>query len=193
MSGTLSKLKSDWILLAQAAVWLLGLITLFVVSPPRLWPGAAQFEYTYFAQFLVTLILAAFWVYSSTLEKQKSARALMILAFAFAIVGSASLFSYMIVSASWTCQYDGRGLMVIGETFTEAEAIYAKANDEISCRTLIQDFTGVTKELWNATEITNRYYILVLWFTASILLFAVSIVVTLEAIRSANHFNDAAK
>ncbi|WP_380780409.1 hypothetical protein [Sphingomonas sp. R86520] len=169
--------------LLQAGAWLVAVIVLFVAAPPRLMPADDAIQSVRTAQFLVAVLLALAIV--AVRRGRPRLRTIWSAAASCLVAGTATLFAYLWLLGERTCGYDGRGPVVIGQTFTTEAARYAAAVPGSDCKTLIQDAAGRTDAIWPRSELVANHLLLVGAFIATVVLFALSAVFAGETLRRA--------
>jgi len=177
-------MRSSLDLLFQIGAWLVAIIILFVVKPPRLTPSDDGMLFVRAAQFVVAILLAL----AIVAIRRGRMRLRTIWSASLAIVLSAviALFSYRWLSSIWTCDYDGRGDVVIGRTMLPDAAAYARSLKRSECDILIQNVAGDTASIWPKSELVFHHLALSGLFMTTVILFAVSAVLAAEVLRQSD-------
>jgi hypothetical protein len=176
-------LRSAWAPLASAAAFLTGLVVVFISTPARLWSDAPPSTALRFTQFVLAVIVGL-TVYATRRPPSPRSKMLwLICAIITLVVGVSAYFSYQLLSDSWTCDYAGRGPVVIGKTHTPATAKYLQENPIEDCSRLIASFSGKTPEIWERGEIITRHFALTVLFSVSVLLLSFSAVSMIQFTR----------
>jgi hypothetical protein len=173
-------MKRTWLWTSQVAVWLVSLVLLFVVQPPRMVLDDAPGTIERFAQFMLTIVIGIVFALFSTRPRQGNRNS--VIASAVLLVIGVMLFgSYLYLTDHWTCGYPG-GAMVSGATLLPAAAAYVSANPGLDCSQLMLDFGGQTQMIWPLGELSDRRLILAALFTAVILSFALAALFMIRAL-----------
>jgi hypothetical protein len=175
-------LKKVWAWPAQVATWLVGLILIFVVSPPRLAVDEPPPTIGKFVEFALAIIIGVVFALSSGRPSRKNRRASALASGAFLLLAIVLFGSYLYAGDHWTCRYDSGEPMVIGTTLLPAAAGYAAQNPGIDCTTLIQDFAGQTSLIWPRGELVNRRLILSALFSMVVIAFALAALFVMRAL-----------
>jgi hypothetical protein len=175
-------LKKVWAWPAQAATWLVGLILLFVVSPPRLAVGEPPPTIGKFVEFALAIIIGIVFALSSGRPSRKNRRASAIASGASLFVAILLFGAYLYASDHWTCRYDSGDPMVTGITLKPDAARYVARNPGLDCSTLIQDFAGQTGLIWPRDELVNRRLILSGLFSLVVIAFALAALFVMRAL-----------
>lgn len=173
-------MKQTWESLAQIATWLIGLVTLFVVNPPRLAVDDPPPTIDRFVQFTLAILIAiAFAIFARRKAQRRLSAAL-----SGALLAAALLFfgSYLYFGDHWTCRYDTGSPMVIGQTYSSVAAMYLSNNPGLDCAGLIRDFAGQTSTIWPRAELVNRRLILSALFAGTVICFALSALFAVRAV-----------
>jgi hypothetical protein len=180
----LGNLKNSWAPLANAAIFLSGLVIVFVSAPARLWHDAPPSNALRFTQFILALVLGLL-VYASGNRPPtpKTRRFWLASVVVTMLLGIALYLSYQAFSDSWTCEYDQHGPVVIGTTFTPATTKYLETNQIADCKRMLAVFAGNTPEIWQRDELLKRHFILTILFSATVLLLSVAAISVVQLIR----------
>lgn len=175
-------MKKVWAWPAQVATWLVGLVLMFVVSPPRLAVGEPPPTIARFVEFALAIIIGLVFALSSGRPSRKNRRASAIASGAFLLLAIVLFGSYLYAGDHWTCRYDTGEPMVIGATLLPAAAHYVAQNPGLDCTTLIQDFAGQTSLIWPRGELVNRRLILSALFSLVVIAFALAALFVMRAL-----------
>lgn len=177
----LDSLRRSWARLAQFAVWATAAIATFVMSPPRKTPALEEATWVRLTQFVLVIVLG---LIIAQLSRRRYLRSIYVtLSSVFLVLALTGFFMNMMVIDKWTCQFDERGPMVIGETLTNRAKAHIQKYPDVSCSILIQDFAGNLSEIWTGYEVTTRHALLVGLYLLTVLSFSLSMVFMLEALR----------
>ncbi|WBY06421.1 hypothetical protein PIB19_12515 [Sphingomonas sp. 7/4-4] len=175
-------MKKIWAWPAQAATWLVGLIVIFVVSPPRLAVGEPPPTIGRFVEFALAIIIGVVFALSSGRPSRENRRFYAIASGSFLLLAIVLFGAYSYLGDHWTCRYDSDDPMVIGFTLLPDAARYVAQNPGMDCSTLIQDFAGQTSLIWPRSELINRRLILSGLFSLVVIAFALAALFVMRAL-----------
>jgi hypothetical protein len=170
----------SWPKIAQTAVWVTALVFPFLATPPRLLirrPDGVDVQAL--TQFTLAVIIALLLLAFRRLRRPRQRRLWTILGATMLACGIGGFFFYVYLVESWTCEYDGRGPVVIGSTYLSEVVEWAQKRG-MNCQLIIQDFAGFAEQLWSRGEMILRYLIILLCYVATILMFSVSLLIALQ-------------
>lgn len=178
---TLPGLKTHWTRLAQISVWMSSIVLTFQATPPRHSTAVESYIWIGMVQFLLAVVLG---LTIGLLAKRSTTKAPWQRASAICLlIGFAGFFANMRAIDLWTCAFDGRGPMIIGETLTLNGMDYLRTHPLASCTQMLQDFAGNNTMIWNAIEISTRRSMLTALFLIVVLAFSLSAVLMLESLQ----------
>jgi hypothetical protein len=165
----------------EVGTWLVAVILLFVVKPPRLTPADDGQIFVRAAEFVVAILLLLSIV--AVRRSRISIRTIWLLALGCLLAAVAGLFGYTMLALNWTCEYDGRGPVVVGSTMLSAAQRYAVSLGNPGCEVLIQDAAGDTASIWPRAELITRHLVLCGIFIATVILFALAAIFAVQTLR----------
>ena len=183
--------RKKWEYFAAISVWLVALIVVFVSPPPPMELkdygdgnfGPAHSNMRFLSQFIITMILAAFWLVGSQSRSLNTLRAHVAIAFVWLILAVALLFGYNFYKDAWSCSdYLGYGPILIGDQLTAIGREYLQEYPDATCVDFLLDNNANPKEPWEASQIDTRYHLLSGWFAGIVVCFALATVTMLHAI-----------
>ncbi len=179
----LKRSHKSWVLLAQTAAWVVGVLAGFLVPPPV---GAAEESRVYvrFAQFVITVVIGLVLLAAMRWKSKKDSFLWGAAAVIFLLLGSAMFFGYQLCAARWTAEYNNQRV-VIGETYTAYGREYHEQNPNLSPANLIMHVAGQVEKLWTRESLTQRRLLLAAMYVLAMPLFTVSIMSILQAIQCA--------
>ncbi|QDX25007.1 hypothetical protein FPZ54_02495 [Sphingomonas suaedae] len=178
----LTRLRATWTVLLQAATWLVALIMLFVLKPPRFTPADDGLMFVRAVEFVAAIALALGMVVIH--RKRLRLKTLWTGCAVATVAAVTALFGYVALVAQWTCEYDGRGPVVIGSKILAEAKRYAATLSDPGCEVLIQDAAGDTASVWPQYEIVAHHLALTGCFMATVLLFALAALLAVETFRA---------
>lgn len=179
----MTNFRKAWAPIASAAAFSTGLVVVFISTPARLWSAAPPSTALRFTQFVLAVIVGLTVYATRKPPSPQSKKLWLACAITTLVLGASSYFSYQLISDDWTCDFAGRGPIVIGKTHTPATAKYLQENPIADCSRLIAAFAGKTPEIWERDEIITRHFILTVLFSLSVLLLSFSAVSAIQFTR----------
>lgn len=175
------QIREKWILLSQLAVWLTGVIFLFVIAPPRLAINEPPSNTEKLTQFAVALLISAMTVLISG-RSSANRRHLAIAGIILLFSGIFLLIMYNFMIDSWTCPYnDGR--LVIGGHMTDLAKIYVSHHNGMSDCDVLFDFGNKNLRVWERADLILHKTIISCLFTCTVITFSSSTMLILTSIR----------
>src|SRR5688572_11268961 len=112
----LKRSQQTWVLLAQSAIWVAGVIVGFLLPPPV---GTAEESQVWvrFAQFVITVVIGMVLLAALRWKRKKDAFHWALISALFLLLGTASFFGYQLFAARWTTWYHN-GPVLIGDVYT---------------------------------------------------------------------------
>lgn len=161
--------RGRWGALSSVAVWLLAVISTFVLPPPL--HDAANWRT--FTTFIVAALVGLFIVAGHTVRRRCAKRTWMRVSLASILLAAISFFVYEYLLDNWTMPYNDYRL-VVGSTRTPGTQAYvSRAGRELSDQELLEHSVGRTLDVWVGREILNRRFTLAALYVTSICLFAI--------------------
>ena len=111
-------MKKVWAWPAQVATWLVGLVLLFVVSPPRLAVDDPPLTIDRFVQFALAIAIGIIFALSTERPTRRGQRIAAIASAVLLVIAIAGFGWYLYLTDHWTCRYDSGPAMVIGGQMT---------------------------------------------------------------------------
>lgn len=167
----------------QAGAWLVAIIVMFVVTPPRLTPADDGLVFVRAAQFVVAVLLGLAVV--AIRRGRFRLRIVWMAAVGCTLAAVGALFAYLWLLSDRTCSYDGRGPVVIGNSMLPSAARYASSLPRAGCEILIQDVAGDTASIWPRSELIANHLLLSATFMITVALFALSATLAVESLKRA--------
>lgn len=178
-------LQRAWAPFAQSAAWLTGVLSTFVVAPPRLWVDATTgYKIGAFTQVALAIIAGAiFWL--GAVKKGQSSRVWITVAALGFLCGTVLFFLYEYSMAEWTCQYSNTAI-VRGRDYLPPAQEYLASHPGMTCAGLVMDHAGETNQIWPERQILNRHVLISVCFMALTISFSVGIMSLIQAIQTAS-------
>lgn len=177
-NGPIQGLKEIWGPLAQAAIWIFGIVGSFILQPPV---TANQTQWPSLAKFIIAVCVGLLVVPGFLLRKKKHWLWWELAAVVFVAAAIGSIFVYQHLTDSSTCTYQGQ-LVVIGKMYTPHGAEYAKENPGISCGDLIDQHVGKVEDVWMKDSIDSARLKLLASYLACMPLFTIGLMSLLQGI-----------
>lgn len=192
MNSWLDLLKSRWLVLSQATVWILSIIAPVILAPPQINYQDERNENAAIALF-VTCIFGVLWIAFNKRNKYRHYKFWLRTSLIVITCSVLSIIFYSIKKESWTTNYYGSNL-VIGDSLLEGaqrkkEALEKRENKSIPDREFPRYMPGRNHELWDTDVLrTRRYFLLTLYviLEISIVLMIVTILQTINCFDQKN-------
>jgi len=173
--------SSLWTLVLQFIAVITGLVVTFVVKPPAL--ADQNLERAYLP--LLNVICGAIFLFVLVMARRQ--RRLIhspVTSFATVVVlliATASVIFYLWTANRWSCSTYQGDRLVIGSRLSADAIEYGAKNKITDCADLIDNYAREVSAIWSAEEMRRRYFILLAWFLANVVLFSSAIIVAIEA------------
>jgi hypothetical protein len=175
--------RGSWLLLAQSAVWVLGIVAGFLLPPPVGAEGEGK-VWVRFAQFVVTVIVGLVLLAALRWQRKKDTWAWAAVSAATLILATGTFFGYQFCVAHWTARYDG-SRVVVGAEQTALGREYQEQHPERTREEVVMDVAGEVTRLWTRGSIDRRRLALAALYVLAMPLFTVCIIATVQAVRCA--------
>jgi hypothetical protein len=175
----LLQLRKGWLPLAQAAVWVGGILGGFLLPPPVGVTAADERTWLRFGQFVTAIVLGlvlfAAWRWHQTRHAPWWAGVALL---SLALAGGA-FFRYQQLTLAWTGEYVGNKV-VVGSVYTPHGQSYVEKNPSLSRNDLIFDFAGKIEEIWTRDSINRRRLLLAATYVACLPLFTICLIAVVQ-------------
>src|SRR5437660_5551075 len=171
----LDKLKQHWNLIAQTGVWVMGIVSGFVVSPQM---GGPRYEKSIWnlTQFVVNILVGLMLILTFKYARRTHLK-LWIAATAFALLlGLLGYFSYMNQLGRCTCRYYSKTVLA-GTQLRDPQK-----ESNTPCEELLKTHTGEVEEIWTSDSINRCRLVLAVSYVSTVPLFAVSLISVVQAV-----------
>ncbi len=178
----LQQSRKSWLVLAQAALWIGGILGGFVLPPPVGVLPSDEKIWLRLGQFIVAVVLGLIFFATRRWNQSRHSLKWGGVALLFLILGTATFFRYQQLTLAWTGVYSGDKI-VIGSDYTPHGQSYVEQNSKISLDELIFDFAGKTEEIWTHASISRRRLILAATFESCLPLFTICLIAVVQAVQ----------
>lgn len=182
-SRWLQSARKSWLLLAQGALWLGGILGGFLLPPPVGVTAADEKIWLRLGQFIVAVLLGLEILAARRWNQPRHSLRWGAVALLALVIGVAAFFRYQQLTLAWTATYD-RDKVVVGDEFTKQGRAYAAANPKISKDELVFDFKGKTEDIWTRESIDGRRLILAATYVSCLPLFTICLIAVVQAMQS---------
>ncbi len=183
LKSYLRGLKSQWVLLIQAAAFVSLTIKGFVSTPTYFDPIASGSETTRLAGFIVALIVAIFFYLGHRWSFKKNAKGWVVATIVLAVllVVAAQFFSES--KARCSCRYGGE-IVAIGTEYTDlGKQDSMKYPEGLPCEDSLMNFGGKAARIWSTQSISSCQRKLTLGYLATYITAALSMLSALQILR----------
>ena len=177
----LQQSRKSWLVLAQGALWVGGVLGGFLLPPPVGVAAGDEKIWLRLGQFIVGVVLGLVFFAARRWNQPKHALKWCGVALLFLILASAAFFRYQQLTLAWTGNYGG-DKVVIGSEYTPQGFSYRTKNPELSLDKLIDDFTGVTENIWTRESINRRRLLLAATYVSCLPLFTICLIAVVQAV-----------
>jgi hypothetical protein len=179
----LTRWRGSWLLLAQSAVWVLGIVAGFLLPPP-VGTEAEGKVWVRFAQFVVTVIVGLVLLAALRWQRKKDTWRWAAVSASMLVLATGTFFGYQFSVAHWTARYDGNRV-VVGAEQTALGREYQEQHPERTREEAVMDVAGAVTRLWTRESIDRRRLALAALYVLAMPLFTLCVIATVQAIRCA--------
>jgi hypothetical protein len=178
----LKQVRKSWLVLAQGALWLGGILGGFLLPPPVGLQASDEKVWLRLGQFIITVVLGLVFFAARRWRRPCdalwwAATAMLVLAIAVAV-----FFRYQQLTLAWTGNYDGQKV-VVGSALTPHGLAYTQANPDLSRDQLVMDVAGATETVWTRESINRRRLILAATYVSCLPLFTLCLIAVVQALQ----------
>lgn len=182
-SRWLQAARKSWLLLAQGALWLGGILGGFLLPPPVGITAADEKVWLRLGQFIVAVVLGLEILAARRWNLPKHSLRWGAVALLTLVIAVGAFFRYQQLTLAWTATYNGEKV-VVGTDFTRQGRAYADANPKISTEELIFNFAGKTGQIWTQESIDGRRLVLAAIYVSCLPLFTICLIALLQAMQA---------
>ena len=176
-------MKKSWGGLSQAAIWILGVISGFLLPPPVGISNDADKVWVRLAQFTVTVILGIAFIAARRWKKQRHVTKWWMVSGVLLVLSLATFVGYQALSYKWTCKYYNEVKIIGGDQHTPHGDDYIRNHPGISCEDLLKHHAGNVYDVWPKESIDRRRIALAVIYISCVPLFTICIVAVTQAIK----------
>ncbi len=181
MSQTLSlpKLKSNWRGLAQTGVWIIGIVSIFVFTPPAEIGSDSAGTFRSFSAFALAVLMGIMSVPLSKLKSKNAALGWAAVAIFLLGLGVGLFFWYQSYRSNWSAKYGG-SRVVIGDELTHDGSIYMDKDRPASNEQAVLDAGGIPTRIWTTTSIHSKAQTLYRIYFCVIIVLSMTVVTAIQ-------------
>jgi hypothetical protein len=176
-------LQLSWETIWQIAVWVASIVFLAISAPPRFLGSELPPSGIIKTIELVLAISIGFCLFlfrNSNPELPKHRYAFAAIGFLVLAVVLFLINQYQF--DTWTCSYDERGPVTIGTNLEPDAGKYVADHPEANCQYLLQISAGRPDKIWKTSEIVFHHLAMIMTSLASVLAFALAILLITFAV-----------
>jgi hypothetical protein len=178
----LQQARKSWLILAQVAAWLGGVLGGFLLPPPVGVSASEEKIWLRLGQFIIAVVLGLVFFAARKWNRRRHALWWCGTALLFLALAVGAFFRYQQLTLAWTGLYVGEKV-VVGSVHTPQGLAYTAKNPAISRDDLIFDFAGKTEDIWTRESINRRRLILAATYVSCLPLFAICVIAVVQSIQ----------
>ena len=177
--------QSSWILLAQAGIWVLGIVAGFLLPPPVGAEADAK-VWVRFAQFVVTVGVGLVLLAALRWQRKKDTLRWATLSGLMLVLATVAFFGYQMCLARWTVPYhNDSGRVVVGFELNDFGRRWKELHPERTLYDIVMDARGEVDTYWTRESLNQRRLALAALYVLTMPLLMLCIIATVQAIRCA--------
>ena len=173
--------KGTWGFVAQFAVFIIGVVSSFLLGPPGWAATTGDRTLVRLGQFIVTVLVGLVFLLVRRWNKKAHVGRWVLLAVVSLAFSISAFFSYQHFLDTRTCPYADEAV-VIGTVYTTHAQSYLGENPNSTCTSLLGDFIGKTDDIWTKDSINRSRYVLAGTYILNLPLFTICIISVVQAI-----------
>jgi hypothetical protein len=163
-------------------VWVVGVLGGFLLPPPVGIAGAEDKTWLRFGQFIVAMIIGLVFFGVLKWKQKKHAKWWWLSSLVFLLLAVGAFFRYQHLTNAWTGNYAGEKL-VIGSVYTPQGQKYIQENPDLSLDLVLDDFIGITEDIWTRASIQRRRLLLAATYVSCLPLFTIAVIAIVQALQ----------
>ena len=180
----LGQARKGWLVLAQGALWVAGILGSFLLPPPVGISASEEKVWLRLGQFIIAVVLGLVFLASRRWHQPRHALWWSGGAVVFLALALAAFFRYQQLTLAWTASYAGQKV-VVGSVLTPSGQADMQKNPGISLEDLVMDFAGETDAIWTPDSINHRRLVLAGVYVLCLPLFTICLIAVVQAIACA--------
>ncbi len=182
-SRWLQTARKSWLLLAQGALWLAGILGGFLLPPPVGVSAADEKIWLRLGQFIVAVVLGLEILAARRWNQPRHSLRWGAVALLALVISVGAFFRYQQLTLGWTANYN-ESKVVVGTEFTSQGRTFAEANPKLSTDELVFKFAGKTGDIWASQSIDRRRLTLAAVYVSCLPLFTICLIALVQAMQS---------
>jgi hypothetical protein len=177
----LKRVGKSWLVLAQGALWLGGILGTFLLAPPVGGLSTEAKIWLRLGQFIMAVLLGLVFLAARRWQQQRHAFWWAGLSLLCLLAAVGAFFRYQQLTLAWTGNYTGQRI-VVGSELTSHGRSYMQANPDVSRDQLLMDVAGQTETIWTADSINSRRLVLAATYIICLPLFTLCLIAVVQAV-----------
>jgi hypothetical protein len=182
-SRWLAAARKSWLLLAQGALWLAGILGGFLLPPPVGVSAADEKIWLRLGQFIVAVVLGLEILAARRWHQPRHSLRWGAVSLLALVIGVGAFFRYQQLTLAWTANYSGDKI-VIGSEFTAQGRTYTEANPKLSTDELVFKSAGKPGDIWTQQSIDRRRLVLAAIYVSCLPLFTICLIALVQAMQA---------
>jgi TIR domain-containing protein len=177
--------------LTKAFIWILGLISIYLLPRPAWMSEPDQYTLLYLESFIITITVGLLFIAGQKWNVHRHLLWWCVISATWFLLSIGSFFVYRYLSSAWTCNYYNK-VFVIGSVYTPQATKFMKDYPDHSCENLIGAAAGlaedmstmdsITEYIWTKDSIERNRLILIITYVSCIPFFAVCVISVVQAL-----------
>jgi hypothetical protein len=170
--------------MAQAAIWVAAVVTLFLFPPPGLDPTGdftIRGSLVRFVEFLTAVLVGLALIAFRRFSSRRHLTVWVVASLVTLCGGAALFFLYNALVEDWTCDYH-KVRVIIGSTLTPSAANSTNSTKNFQCEYMLENYQGHPEGVWLHSELIYREFVVSAMYTLTFLALVGTILTVVQAL-----------